>query len=156
MGVWHTRSGRLIRCDVLPSGIRHGGRGYRQASLAVGGGSGRIEGLADKARKIAESTDCFVGATSALSGMMLEYGQYLPVRQFMMDLYLNQRFAHRLVGRIAVIITKWYLYYLGPIAPYIGWIEFSSDHGMQDRPLVSRSPSIESSSRGRMRECSET
>ena len=101
---------------------------------------GRIEGLQDKARRIAESTDCFIGATSALSGMMLEYGQFLRgFEQFMMDLYLDERFAHKLIGRIADVITEWYLYYLGPIAPYIGWIEFSSDHGMQDRPLVSRS-----------------
>ena len=99
---------------------------------------GRIEGLAEQARRLAENTDCFIGATHAVSGMMLELGQYLRgFEQFMMDLYLDERFAHHLIGKLADLITELYLYYLQPIAPYVGWVEFSSDHGMQDRPLVS-------------------
>lgn len=99
---------------------------------------GRIDGLEDKARRFAETTDCFIGATHAVSGMMLEIGQYLRgFEQFMMDLYINESFAHHLIGRIADVITEIYLYYLAPIAPYVGWVEFSSDHGMQDRPIVS-------------------
>jgi uroporphyrinogen decarboxylase len=99
---------------------------------------GRIEGLAEKARRLAEGTDCFLGATSAVSGMILEIGQYLRgFEQFMMDLYINESFAHHLIGKIADIITELYLYYVTPIAPWVGWVEFSSDHGTQDRPLVS-------------------
>jgi uroporphyrinogen decarboxylase len=99
---------------------------------------GRVAGLEEKARRLAETTDCFLGATHAVSGMMLELGQYLRgFEQFMMDLYLDERFAHYLIGRIADVITELYQYYLKPIAPYVGWVEFSSDHGMQDRPLVS-------------------
>jgi uroporphyrinogen decarboxylase len=99
---------------------------------------GRIEGLAEKARLISETTDCFLGATHAVSGMMLELGQYLRgFEQFMVDLYLDERFAHHLIGRITDVVIELYLYYLQPIAPYVGWVEFSSDHGMQDRPLVS-------------------
>jgi len=99
---------------------------------------GRVAGLQEKARRFAQSTDCFIGATHAVSGMMLELGQYLRgFEQFMMDLYLDERFAHHLIGRIADVVTELYLYYLEPIAPYVGWVEFSSDHGMQDRPLVS-------------------
>lgn len=99
---------------------------------------GRIEGLAEKARLLSQTTDCFLGATHAVSGMMLELGQYLRgFEQFMMDLYLDERFAHQLIGRITDVVIELYLYYLQPIAPYVGWVEFSSDHGMQDRPLVS-------------------
>jgi len=99
---------------------------------------GRVAGLEEKARRFAETTDCFLGATHAVSGMMLELGQYLRgFEQFMMDLYLDERFAHHLIGKIADVITELYLYYLEPIAPYVGWVEFSSDHGMQDRSLVS-------------------
>ena len=99
---------------------------------------GRIEGLAEKARLLSQTTDSFLGATHAVSGMMLELGQYLRgFEQFMMDLYLDERFAHHLIGRITDVVIELYLYYLQPIAPYVGWVEFSSDHGMQDRPLVS-------------------
>ncbi len=99
---------------------------------------GRIRGLADKARRFTETTDCFIGATTALSGMMLEYGQFLRgFEQFFMDLYVDEKFAHHLIGKIADVVTEMYLFYLEPIAPYVGWVEFSSDHGMQDRPLVS-------------------
>lgn len=100
---------------------------------------GRIEGLSEKARRIAETTDCFIGATHAVSGMMIDLGPYLRgFEQFMMDLYLDERFAHHLIGKIADVVTELYLYYLEPIAPWVGWVEFSSDHGMQDRPIVSR------------------
>jgi uroporphyrinogen decarboxylase len=100
---------------------------------------GRIEGLAEKARRFADTTDCFIGATHAVSGMMIDLGPYLRgFEQFMMDLYLDERFAHHLIGRIADVVTELYLYYLEPIAPWVGWVEFSSDHGMQDRPIVSR------------------
>ncbi len=99
---------------------------------------GRIEGLLDRTRHFAETTDCLIGATHAVSGMMLEIGQYLRgYEQFMMDMYLDERFAHYLIGKIADVVTELYLYYLEPIAPYLGWVEFSSDHGMQDRPLLS-------------------
>ena len=99
---------------------------------------GRIEGLAEKARLLSQTTDCFLGATHAVSGMMLELGQYLRgFEQFMVDLYLDERFAHHLIGRVTDVVIELYLYYLQPIAPYVGWVEFSSDHGMQDRPLVS-------------------
>ncbi|OHD74587.1 MAG: hypothetical protein A2V99_15700, partial [Spirochaetes bacterium RBG_16_67_19] len=99
---------------------------------------GRIEGLAEKARLLSQTTDCFLGATHAVSGMMLELGQYLRgFEQFMVDLYLDERFAHHLIGRVTDVVIELYLYYLKPIAPYVGWVEFSSDHGMQDRPLVS-------------------
>ena len=99
---------------------------------------GRIDGLAEKARRLAETTDCFIGATHASSGMMLEIGQYLRgFEQFMMDLYIDERFAHHLIGTIADVLIELYLYYLAPIAPWVDWVEFSSDHGMQDRPIVS-------------------
>jgi uroporphyrinogen decarboxylase len=99
---------------------------------------GRIEGLLDRTRHFAETTDCLIGATHAVSGMMLEIGQYLRgYEQFMMDMYLDERFAHHLIGKIADVVTELYLYYLEPIAPYLGWVEFSSDHGIQDRPLLS-------------------
>jgi uroporphyrinogen decarboxylase len=99
---------------------------------------GRIQGLAEKARRFAETTDCFIGATHAVSGMMIDIGPYLRgFEQFMMDLYLDERFSHHLIGRIADVVAELYRYYLEPIAPYVGWVEFSSDHGMQDRPIVS-------------------
>jgi uroporphyrinogen decarboxylase len=99
---------------------------------------GRIQGLAARARHFAETTDCFIGATHAVSGMMIDIGPYLRgFEQFMMDLYLDERFAHHLIGRIADVVEELYRYYLEPIAPWVGWVEFSSDHGMQDRPIVS-------------------
>jgi uroporphyrinogen decarboxylase len=99
---------------------------------------GRIEGLAERARRIRATTDCFLGATHAVSGMMIDLGPYLRgFEQFMMDLYLDERFAHHLIGKIADVVTELYLYYLAPIATEVDWVEFSSDHGMQDRPIVS-------------------
>jgi uroporphyrinogen decarboxylase len=99
---------------------------------------GRIEGLKGQVENWHYNTDYFITSTAAVSGLMIDICPYLRgFDQFFMDLHLDQKFAHTLIGKVADIISELYLYYLSPIGEYIDWIEFSSDHGMQDRPLVS-------------------
>ena len=99
---------------------------------------GRIEGIEDKARYWYENTDYSITATTAVSGIMFELGQYLRgPEQFFVDLFLNQKFAHKLINKIAEISTQIYVYYLKPIGKYIDWVEFTEDFGMQDSPFIS-------------------
>jgi uroporphyrinogen decarboxylase len=99
---------------------------------------GRIEGLQEQVEYWHNNTDYCITSTAAISGLMIDICPYLRgFEQFFIDLHLDQKFAHTLIGKVADVISELYLYYLSPVGEYIDWIEFSSDHGMQDRPLVS-------------------
>jgi len=99
---------------------------------------GRIEGLAAQAKDWYENTNYAITATSAVSGQFFDNGQYLRgAEEFFVDLYVNKSFAHKLIEKMTEIIIDINLYYLEPIAPYIEWIEFSSDLGTQTAPFIS-------------------
>ncbi len=99
---------------------------------------GRIKGLKEQVEFWHRENRYFLSATTAVSGMMLDIGPYLRgFNQFFMDLYINESFAHKLIGKVADIIIAFYSYYLKDIGLMIDSVEFSSDHGMQDRTIVS-------------------
>jgi uroporphyrinogen decarboxylase len=98
----------------------------------------RIAGLREQVEDWHINTDYCITSTTAVSGLMIDICPYLRgFNQFFMDLHLDPSFAHKLIGKVTDVITQLYLYYLEPIGQYLDWVEFSSDHGMQDRPLVS-------------------
>jgi uroporphyrinogen decarboxylase len=98
---------------------------------------GRIVGVKEQVEHWRSNTDYFVATTSVVSGLMIDIGPYLrSFEQFFMDLYINKEFAHKLIGRITDLLIEYYRYFLEPIGPLVDWVEFSSDHGMQDRPLI--------------------
>jgi len=100
---------------------------------------GRIQGLREKAKYWHEKTDYAITATSAVSGLFFELAQYLRgSEKFLMDLYLDPKFAHALIEKLTEVITEINLYYLEPIAEYIEWIEFTEDIAMQRNLFVSR------------------
>lgn len=99
---------------------------------------GRLAGVVEQARRWHERGDRFVATSSLVSGLMLDIGPCLRgFEDFFTDLYIHPAFAHALIERIADALIEMHRFALAPIAPYVGWIEFSSDHGMQDRLLVS-------------------
>ena len=100
---------------------------------------GRIDGIREKAEYWYNETDYSITATTAVSGIIFELGQFLRgTEQFLVDLYLNKKFAKKLINKITEISMEIYKYYVTPIAEYIDWIEFTEDFGMQDRPFISR------------------
>jgi len=100
---------------------------------------GRIKGLKDQAENWFKNTDYCITTTGPISGFIMEFYQYLcGTENFFTDLYLNVKFAERLIDKLSEIIADLYMFFIEPIAPYITWIEFESDFGMQDRPFMSR------------------
>ncbi len=100
---------------------------------------GRIAGLEQQVRSWRETTDYAITSTSAISGLMLDICPYLRgFEKFYTDFYLEPAFAHALIEKVTDIIIELYVYYLKPIGRSLEWVELSSDHGMQDRPLISR------------------
>lgn len=99
---------------------------------------GRIEGLAALAKHYYEDTDKYVTACSAQSGQVFDVCQYLRgTEDFFVDLYENEDFARLLINKVTDYLIRLNLYYLEPIAPYIGWVEFTSDFGAQNAPFIS-------------------
>lgn len=99
---------------------------------------GRIQGLEEQVRDWYEDTDYFIAPTAAVSGLMIDLGPFLRgFEQFFIDMYTDPKFAHTLIGKLTDLIIELNTYYLTPIGQYVDWVEFTSDHGMQDRPIVS-------------------
>jgi uroporphyrinogen decarboxylase len=100
--------------------------------------NGRIRGLEQKAKDWYLHTDKAITATAANSGMFFEVAQFLRgPEEFFIDMCTNEGFAARLIDRIADILIDINLFYLKPIAPYLEWVEFTSDLGTQNAPFVS-------------------
>ena len=99
---------------------------------------GRIEGIGSLAQDYYEKTPYAITATTATSGLMFEFGQYLcGTEQFLVNLYEEELFTEKLIEKLTEIITRIYLNYIRPIAPYIEWVEFACDLGTQNGPFMS-------------------
>jgi len=99
---------------------------------------GRIEGLAAQARHWHEDTDYCITTTAPISGVILEVYQYLRgTEELFTDLYLHPKFAEALIEKIADVVAELYAYFVTPVAPYIAWVEFTTDFGTQHGPLIS-------------------
>jgi len=100
---------------------------------------GRIEGLEKQVKEWYENTDYCITAAGPVSGLVLEFYWYLRgVSNFFKDLYLNVKFANKLINKIADLLTELYIYFIKPIGKYITWIEYESDLGMQGGTFMSR------------------
>ena len=99
---------------------------------------GRVAGIGECARNYYEHTTYAVTATTATSGMMFEFGQYLcGTEQFLINLYEEELFTEKLIDKLTGIMIRIYLNYLRSIAQYIEWAEFACDLGTQNGPFLS-------------------
>jgi len=100
---------------------------------------GRVRGLGAKAKDWFDNTDKAITATAVNSGLFFEMGQFLRgPENFFMDMGLNEKLVHALFDKLTELFIDLNLYYLEPIAPYIEWVEFTSDLGMQNGPFFSK------------------
>lgn len=100
---------------------------------------GRIEGLAQEVRDWYENTDYSITSTTPISGIVLEFYQYLRgMENFFIDLYYNIKFAEKLIHVITEKIIEFYVYFINPIGKYLDWVEFASDLGTQASTFMSR------------------
>ena len=100
--------------------------------------SGRVRGLAERARNWYETTDCAITATSATSGTIFEICQFLyGIEDFLVCLYDDPDFAAALIEKVTDLIIELNVLYVRSVAPYIEWIEFASDFGTQSGPFIS-------------------
>ena len=99
---------------------------------------GRFRGLREKAKDWYENTDYAITATTATSGTIFEWCQYLRgIEQFLMDLYVEPEFAHALIAKVTDLLIELNVNYVNAVGDYIEWIEFASDWGTQNSPFIS-------------------
>ena len=110
----------------------------REFKTPVAEDTGRIDGLKELAEDYYFHTDKYITACSAHSGQIFDLCQYLRgAEDFFCDLYEEEDFARLLIDKVTDYLIRLNLYYLKPIAPYIGWVEFTSDFGAQHAPFIS-------------------
>ena len=98
---------------------------------------GRVDGLAEEARRLRESTDCAIAARSATQGIFELALRMRGMEQFLVDLVLDKRFASALVHHIKEVQMGFYEAYMDAVGPYVDMVETGDDYGAQYGPLIS-------------------
>lgn len=97
----------------------------------------RIEGLAEEARDLRQTTHYAVSARQATSGLFELAQRLRGPERLLMDLLLDKPFAHALLRRLNEIRLEFLRVYLGEAGRYIDMIEYADDFGAQNGPLIS-------------------
>lgn len=93
------------------------------------------EELANKAKALREDTD--YALVGFFGGHILQAGQVLRGWEtFLMDLLVNQKFAHALLEKLTEAHLQRLERYAATVGQYVDVIHFEEDLGMQDRPLM--------------------
>jgi uroporphyrinogen decarboxylase len=98
---------------------------------------GRVEGLAEEARHLRETTDYAISARAPLHGIFELAQRLRGVQQFLMDLVIDERFATALVHKVKEVQMGFYEVYLNAVGPYVDMVETVDDYGAQNAPLIS-------------------
>ena len=102
------------------------------------GDQSRFVGIEERARQWFEETDFAITATTPVSGLIMDFYQYLRGPEgFFTDLLVEERFARELIETISLLIEELYVNYVTPMAPYLACVEFASDWGSQHGPFIS-------------------
>ncbi len=98
---------------------------------------GRVEGLAEEARGLYETTNYAVVARSPCYGIFEMATRLRGMEQFMIDMLLDKKFAVALIRQLTKVELGFFDAYLTAVGPYVHMIEHSDDLGGQYGPLIS-------------------
>ncbi len=98
---------------------------------------GRLDGLADEARRLHRTTTCAISARSPLLGIFEGAQRVCGMERFLMDMLLDKKFAAALIDRITQVHMAFWDVYLDAVGPYVDMVEMSDDYGAQAGPLIS-------------------
>jgi uroporphyrinogen decarboxylase len=98
-----------------------------------------VQALKDRAEHLASNTDYAIVAKEVVSGGgILERSYYLRgVEQLFSDMYLNEKLAHELIGKVAEIEIAYWDIFLDAVGPYIDIVQRASDLGTQLSLIIS-------------------
>jgi uroporphyrinogen decarboxylase len=98
---------------------------------------GRVEGLADEARRLSETTDYAIAARAPLHGIYDLAHRLRGMVAFIKDMVRDKPFAAALVRKITEVQMGFYEAYLDAVGPYVDVVETVDDYGSQQTLLIS-------------------
>lgn len=99
----------------------------------------RVEGLAERARRLWEETDYAIAARSVSHGLFELGWELRGMEQFLIDMLSNKPFVHKLLRKILDVQLGLYGTLLDAVGPYVQIVQTADDYGSQDGPLFSPS-----------------
>jgi len=99
--------------------------------------SGRVEGLEEEAKALYENTDFAITADIMCGGPFEQACWIREYATFLVDLYVNPKFAHTLLDMITDYDIGLWDAYLDKVGLYVQVVAQGDDIGMQDREYMS-------------------
>ena len=98
---------------------------------------GRVEGLADEARRLYEDTDYSLVAGAISAGIFQDCWNLRGMEQFMADLKTNREFAEELLDQVTVFHIGMWRVFLDTVGEYVDIVETADDLAGQRGTLIS-------------------
>ncbi|HEX9015660.1 MAG TPA: uroporphyrinogen decarboxylase family protein [Chloroflexota bacterium] len=97
----------------------------------------RVEGLADRTRRLYQDTDFGLAAKSVSGGTFLLSCRLRGMDRFLMDLVLDKPLAHAILERVTETNLGLYDALLSAVGPWVQVVETQDDLGTQRAPFLS-------------------
>ena len=101
-----------------------------------GSDPGRVEGLAEEARRLYEETD-YVVCTQSVGSIFQLACRLRGMDQYLMDMVLDRPVAKRLIDLCTEATLAFYENLLSAVGPYVQMVETQDDLGTQIGPFIS-------------------
>ena len=98
---------------------------------------GRVEGLAEEARRLHEDGRYAIVARAPTLGIFDLAQRLRGMQQFLMDLLTDKPFALALIHKLKEVQMGFYGALLEAVGPYVDIVETGDDYGAQSGPLIS-------------------
>ena len=98
---------------------------------------GRVEGLAERSRRLYEDTDFGLSAKSVSGGTFLLCCRLRGMDRFLVDMMLDKPLAKALIARVEEVNLGLLDALLGAVGPYVQMVETQDDLGTQRAPFMS-------------------
>ena len=98
---------------------------------------GRVEGLADEARRLHQETDYSLVAGAISAGIFQDCWNLRGMEQFFVDMAQNRDFAEALLDRVATIHIGMWEQFLKAVGEYVDMVETADDLGGKTGLMIS-------------------
>lgn len=98
---------------------------------------GRVEGLAEEAKRLRETTDYAICARAPSLGLFDMAMRLRGMEHFLTDFADDERFAAALIRKVLEVQLGLYQVFLDAVGPYVDMVETSDDYAGEQSPLIS-------------------
>lgn len=98
---------------------------------------GRVDGLAEEAKRLRETTDYAVCARAPSLGLFDMAMRMRGMENFLMDIADDERFAETLIRKVLEVQLGLYQVFLNAVGPYVDMVETSDDYAGEQNLLIS-------------------